>query len=144
MKTKTLKNQKPIEVDLHLRYRCPKIKCGYDHWISLRQAKTKNFKIVCDCGNVFHPKQVLKIKVLYKNKTKKKSCSDRIETQSVLDRIVPEDTKNNCSKMLMKYGFTKEESLTLIHKAYKQSKIESQSLLIKFILQNLETLNDFS
>lgn len=141
---KTTKKQKPIEVDLHLRYRCPKVKCGYDHWISLRQARTKNFKIVCDCGNVFNPKQVIKIKVLYKNKTKKKFCSDRVETKPVLDTIVSEETKNSCSKLLMTYGFTKEESFILIDKAHKQSKIDSPSLLVKFILQNLETLNDFS
>lgn len=71
MKTKKIKNQKPISLDVHLKYRCPNHNCGYEHWLSLLETQTQNFKIVCECGSVFKPKRINKIKVIYKDNKKK-------------------------------------------------------------------------
>ena len=65
MITKITKNQKPISLDVHLKYRCPNNNCGYEHWLSLLETQTKNFKIVCDCGTVFKPKKIKTLKIIY-------------------------------------------------------------------------------
>ena len=64
MKTKK-KTERPIEIDAHLKYKCPNDSCGYFHWLSLQEAQTKNFKIVCDCGNVFKPKRIKTLEIIF-------------------------------------------------------------------------------
>lgn len=62
---KTQKLQKPIDADIHLKYRCKK--CGIDHWLSFKEASTKNFKVVCYCGSVFKVKQLSGFKFKYED-----------------------------------------------------------------------------
>jgi uncharacterized protein YbcC (UPF0753/DUF2309 family) len=136
---KKMKNQKPIEIDAHFKYRCPKSSCGFDHWISLKESKTKGFRIVCDCGFVFKPKRISKIKILYadiKLVEKKEQPVKTIEKPKI-----PIDFKNSCVRLLVTYGFTKEESVSLCEKAFEKNPVNSSGLLIKYILQNLEELN---
>lgn len=139
----TKKNQKPIEIDAHFRYRCPSRKCGYDHWLSLKETQTKNFKVVCDCGKIFKPKRIQKIKLIFEKTTITKTSNQT--TEQIPDKpttiTVPVDIKNSCARLLIGYGFTKEETLLLIEKAYTKHPVTSGSLLVKYILQNLEELN---
>lgn len=149
--------QKPIDIDAHLKYRCPQ--CGYDYWISLREAKTKDFKIVCDCKTVFKPKRVKKVRVLHfineeikaksskqlLRKKKKPSPHRKVNSKkSVKENILNEDTqklknakqineqlKNKCSNSLIAYGFTKSEALELITKAYEKTGAEDPIILVK-------------
>ena len=144
MKTKTMKkNQKPIEIDAHFRYKCPSPKCGYDHWLSLKETQTKNFKVVCDCGKIFKPKRIKKIKLLFEKTTIIKASN--IVSEQISDKpkiiTVPVDMKNSCARLLIGYGFTKDEAFLLIEKAYVKHPVTSGSLLVKYILQNLEELN---
>jgi hypothetical protein len=117
------KNQKPIEINPYFKYRCSDSSCGYDHWISLQEAKTKNFKIVCDCGNIIRPKQIKTIKIAYKENT-------IVKTKPNLDtRLLTEYTDVLCG-----YGFTHDESVKLINIAYQQIPNGSKREIIKLAL----------
>jgi hypothetical protein len=135
------KNQKPIEVDAYLKYRCPLSKCGYDHWLSLKETKTKNFKIVCECGSILIPKQISKLNIVY-TEDNSVSATEPPEQIKIIEKPkIPIDFKNNCVRVLVGYGFTKEESIDLCEKAFEKNPVNSSGLLIKYILQNLEELN---
>lgn len=136
--------QKPIDIDAHLKYRCPK--CGYDYWISLREAKTKNFKIVCDCKTVFEPKMIKKIKISYGSIKKNLPKKKKIVTESLKKSTDPipvvvetprekpkidDILKNKCVKLLVTYGFTKSEATDLIIKAYEKNTTDDPVLLVK-------------
>lgn len=135
------KNQKPIDIDGHLLYRCPNIKCKYDHWLSIKEAQTKNYKVVCDCGQIFKPKTIKKLKIVYEKISEQKPEQSDKKEPIVESIVLPDSLKNSCSKLLMSYGFTEPESNDLIEKAYNKTRINNPSALIKYILQNLETIN---
>jgi hypothetical protein len=143
MKTKIkLKNQKPIDIDVHFKYRCPKLDCGYDHWLSLKESKTPEFKIVCDCGHVFKTKRVAKIKIVYEKTKPLIKKDESLETSKVIEKSkAPVDLKDSCVKLLVSYGFTKNESSFLCDKAFEKNPESNPGLLIKYILKNLEELN---
>jgi len=129
IKTK-LKSQKPIEIDASFKYNCPSEDCENEHWIFLRQAQVKNFKIVCDCGLVFKPKQIKNIKIIFeKNYSKQKNIEDIAES-------TPVDLLNKCAKILCGYGFDLDESKTLIKKSYDSFKTNDVALLIKNALKS--------
>lgn len=155
---KIVKNQKPTNIDVHLTYRCPNKVCGYDHWIKLNAAKTKNYKIVCDCGCVFKPKLIKTIKIIYvpnqksikvQNKSDQVDDENRYETykpgyQNELEKVepvepnIPEQLITKATSVLIGYGFTKSESVILIKKAYINHPTEDTIELIRNILSNLE------
>jgi hypothetical protein len=144
---KKSKSQKPIEIDAHFKYRCPKSSCGFDHWLSLKESQTKGFKIVCDCGYVFKPKRISNIHIVYANilSVKKPELETQIKpdepTQTIEKPKIAVDLQNDCVKLLVGYGFTQEESLSMCEKAFDKNPTTSAGLLIKYILQNLEQLN---
>lgn len=94
MKKKKNKFVRPIDVEVYIKYRCNNKKCEMNHWISFAEAKTPNYRIVCDCGKVLRPKPVSKIKIVYPKKNK-----------TNLDKILDESYK-----ALSHYGFSKQES----------------------------------
>lgn len=124
MQTKKIKCQKPISLDLHLQYRCSE--CDQEKWLSLVETQTKRFKVVCDCGNVFSPKQIDTIKIVYKNKTPPKNKSE-----------FPEEYIRKCTKSLMLYGFSEKEAYCLLSENYIQNPTDNCLLLIKQTLANL-------
>lgn len=148
MKTKTIKkNQKPIDIEAHLKYVCPIRSCGFEHWLSLNEAQTKNFKVVCECGCIFKPKQIKKLKILYKQIIKSSTDiitaitvedKSNIEQPPTVEKIeIPVDLSNECVKLLIAYGFTKQESVVLSSKAFSKTGESNSSNLVKYILQNL-------
>ena len=141
-----IKNLKPIDVDSHFKYRCPQIDCGYEHWLSLKQVSIKNFKIVCDCGSVFKPKKISKIKIVYEaNSVKTQQQESVVKNKSVVQSYeIPVDTENKCVKILAKYGFTHSESVELINKGYSKNPTNDETVLIRYILKNLGDLNGFN
>jgi transcription elongation factor Elf1 len=127
MKTKKT-NLKPVEHDVHLKYLCPV--CNEVHWLSLNEAKTKNFTVVCECGEAFRVKRVSQIKLDYaKRKIQKEKQSIPLD---LLDRSV---------KILIPYGFTKEEASSMLSESYSKNPIENILLLIKQTLENLGEKN---
>jgi hypothetical protein len=144
MKTKK-KNQKPIDIDGHFKYRCPKSNCGYDHWLSLKQVQIKNFKVVCDCGTVFKPRTIKRIKIVYEDIIEKQP--QIVEDQpkhTVVEQIkIPIDLQKKCSTILCGYGFTSAECIELTEKAYSKNPTDDIGSLVKYIIKNLGELNEF-
>jgi hypothetical protein len=151
------KNLKPIELDINCKYRCPNIECGYFHWISLKEAKTKNFKIVCDCGTIFKPKQISNVQIIYiedkinnennsvdisANKIVKANTDTDYITDIVKVIVIPESTKNKSIKLLIDYGFTESESELFVEKAYGKLQDSNPVSLVKYIMQNLEEFDE--
>lgn len=125
MNTILKKNQKPIEYDIHLKYRCPNSNCEQIHWLSLLEAKTKNFKVVCDCGCVFKPKQIDNIKLLY---TK---ASNKIKEKKTDNHTIDKHLLLKTTQILIGYGFTQQEANDLIVKTYNKSPTTDCGTLVK-------------
>jgi hypothetical protein len=134
--TKTkLKSQKPIEIDASFKYKCPSENCDNEHWLFIRQTQVKNFKIVCECGLVFKPKQIKNIKIIYE-----KPISKRKKTEDIIDSI-PVDLLNQCAKVLSGYGFDLDEAKELIKQSYNSSKTNDVGSLIKNVLKSFGEKN---
>lgn len=69
--------------------------------VLLREAQTKNYKVVCECGCVFKPKTIKKLKIVY-NKIQKETGN------------LPLDLLDQCAKILVDLGFDKIQSIDLI------------------------------
>lgn len=137
--SKIKKFQKPIDIDAHLKYRCPNQSCGQDHWISLLQAQTKNFRIVCYCGIVFRPKRIAKVRVKYAEqiiKTKQTQTNTKSNNNNI-----PQQLLDKCSDALIDYGFTKQEAVNLISRTYIINQTDNHLELIKLALQSLGDIN---
>lgn len=142
MKTqKIIKNQIPISIDLHLKYRCPNSECSNVHWVSLNEAKTKNFKVVCYCGTVFSPKVVKKVKLQYGQKKKVSHRTEDSNTEIVQKqetqpkKQIPKDILEKAASILIQYGFTKNESQELIVETFNQYDIIDTTELVKLALK---------
>jgi hypothetical protein len=134
--TKTkLKSQQPIEIDASFKYKCPSENCDNEHWLFIRQTQVKNFKIVCECGLVFKPKQIKNIKIIYE-----KPISKRKKTEDIIDSI-PVDLLNQCAKVLSGYGFDLDEAKELIKQSYNSSKTNDVGSLIKNVLKSFGEKN---
>jgi hypothetical protein len=135
-------NQKPTEYDIHLKYLCQQ--CGETHWLSFLEASTKNFKVVCSCGNTFKIKRVDGFKLKYTNRKKKSTVvqhtSDPILLDNTTEQEIPVDLLNSCVKILTGYGYEKEESIDLLSSAYRKNPVDSVSSLVKQTLASLKDL----
>jgi hypothetical protein len=130
-----LKSQKPIEVDASFKYKCPSENCDNEHWLFIRQTQVKNFKIVCECGLVFKPKQIKNIKIIYEKPTKKRKASEDIVDSISVDLL------NQCAKVLSGYGFDLDESKELIKQSYDSCKTNDVGSLIKNALKSFGEKN---
>lgn len=131
LKKKITKNLKPTEIDAHIRYVCPDIDCGFDHWISLRESQTKNFIIVCDCGLKIRPKTVKTIKIIYKKQIVKQKPKE-----------LPVDTLKKCLKIMFDFGFVESEAEPLLIKAYTEHEIDDHMELVKKAIASIGVEND--
>ena len=119
---KKIKIQKPIDTDVSLKYNCPT--CNLEHWLFLREAQTKNYRVVCDCGTVFKPKRVNRIKILYASLDKPKEI---VEEKS----DIPVDVLDQSVKILCDHGFSKRESVDLVKRAFSVEHSLSVISLVK-------------
>jgi hypothetical protein len=140
MKKITKANLKPVDFEAHFKYRCPT--CSCEHWLSYKQAKTKHFKVVCDCNTVFEVKTIKSIKAVYlENSIPTITHDKKVEEQpSVATKKIPVDILNKCNKILVGYGFTVDESTNMLDKAYATYPNNDYITLIKIALGN--TLGD--
>jgi hypothetical protein len=129
------KSQKPVKVDTSLKYLCPNIECGCEHWLFLVEAQTKNFKVVCECGAVFRPQRIDNIKIIYSKKNKKTQSKHDTESKETIS----ENLLNRCSQILISYGFEKSEALCLIQATYDKYRTDDVKTLIKQALLEIPT-----
>ena len=132
------KFQKPIDIDAHFKYRCAS--CNLDHWISFNEAKTKNYKIVCDCGNVFKPKRIKTVKIVYEETSKplQNKAPEPINNVVVLDKEI----LSKCVGLLTSYGFTNQEAENLIKQTYVKNPTNDCMQLIKNTLESIGVNNE--
>ena len=127
---KKIKNLRPIDVDVNLKYVCPN--CCLEHWVTLKQVQYSKFVIVCDCDVILKPKTVEKIRTVYH----KKNVKSKIDETTIDPKLL-----NVCCRTLETYGFGKEESVILVKKAYLDTKSIEAAVLIKHSLSNFGEKN---
>ena len=158
MLKKKVQSQKPIEHDIHLKYKCPT--CDQHHWLAFREAKTKNFKVVCDCNTVFKVKRISAFKIKYQlenksfeiEKTKKEIAPPIVVPPVVVPPVVapivaalpqiPLELLNKACKLFITYGFTQKESTSLLKSSYEKNPVDDYSALIKNTLELLRENKD--
>ena len=165
MLKKKVQSQKPIEHDIHLKYKCPT--CDQHHWLAFREAKTKNFKVVCDCNTVFKVKRISAFKIKYQlenksfeiEKTKNEIAPPIVAATVVAPIVVPPivitpivvppvvapivaappqiplELLNKACKLFITYGFTQKESILLLKSSYEKNPVDDYSSLIKNTLE---------
>lgn len=140
---KNKKSLKPTEIEVHIKYECPK--CESKHWLSLREAQTPGFIIVCECNEVYRVKTVDKVMLKYKKKANTKITTpiiqtkqedvivpEKVEEQAIIEKpIIPEEILKKCVNILEQYGFTHSESVDLIKDSYANEPSESVVNIIK-------------
>lgn len=129
------RNLKPIDIDGHLKYRCPN--CGIDHWASFKEVSTKKFIIVCDCETVFSVKRIVTIDMVYAKSKKSKQKTETPSQQQIVVKSnqesakIPNQLLEKATKMLVALGFTKEEAIKMLTETYASNPTENIALLIK-------------
>lgn len=127
--------QKPIELDVSLKYTCPNINCNISHWLFLREAKTKNFKVVCDCGTTFKPKRIKNLTVVY---SKQKSTKNRVDKTHSSDKLCDSDPILIRAINIMKsLGYSEHEALSCINAVYSSNVYNDPGILVKAAISNL-------
>lgn len=129
MKIKTKKILKPIDVDVSLKYTCPNNDCKFDHWLFLREAQAKNFKIVCECGTIFKPKRIQKIEIVYANQESVKETVDKPKGSGKIKKY-PEFV-SRAVNMVVSFGYPKKDAQDKIVLLYEQEKIIDPAILVK-------------
>lgn len=132
--------QKPIEYDIHLNYVCQQ--CGQNHWLSIDEASTKRFKVVCDCGHIFGVKRVKDFKLLFHKKhiksqqTEKKPTSVQPKVETISDELLAQIIPT-----LITYGFTQKEAKDMATDSYAKCPQNNAIGLVKQILESLRNNN---
>jgi len=151
-KTKTIQKIKPSNHDISFQYICRN--CGSSYWLFMREVCTKNFFVVCDCGDIIKPKRISKITVHYqedtskthRRKKKKKSQHDEKvkkdeDNVDIKKTEIDPDILFSASKNLMSLGFTEKEAKDLIKKSYEVIGKNDCAELVKYSM-NLVDKND--
>lgn len=138
MKTKQIiKNLRPIELNVHLKYTCPN--CSVEHWLSLQEAKTRGYLIVCDCDTVLKVKTIDFLKVKF---YKKQKSTKPVERESVVESTkIDVDLLSKCCTILNSYGYEKSEVEDLIIKTYENNPTTDIKTLVKNTLMNIGDIN---
>jgi hypothetical protein len=127
-----MRNLKPTNCDITLRYVCPN--CSNEHWIRLKQAQYEKFVIVCDCDIILKTKPIVSVKILYR---KKKSEKKVVHKQEEIDSAI----LDRCFNSLSAYGFSRKESESLVKECYKESKSTDCITLVKLSLSKFGEKN---
>lgn len=133
-KTQTRTYQKPIDVDIHFKYTCPNDQCSNHHWISLGESKTVGFKVVCDCGFVFKPKPVSKIKICYRHKKQINGVFDK-KTNS--GKIALSECSIKALKTMIALGYSEKEARLMIVSVKNYESIDDHLYLVKLAISKI-------
>lgn len=129
MKTKKIKNLKPIELNLHLKYKCPE--CDVEHWLSLDETKTKEYVTVCYCKTKLKVRPIKSIRIVYS-----KSGSSKPKSQKE-SQAIPVALLESCVKILIDYGYSEKEAKALIEESYVKNPTDNALVVIKNILTTI-------
>jgi len=132
------KNQKPIEYDIHLKYICKK--CGQPHWLSFKEASTKNYKVVCDCNHIFKVKRVTGFKLKFDSIKTNNSIVKETKPVTKTENVIPKDLLDTVVNSLVNLGFTVREAKSLVIKSYSDCPTNDIGLLVKQTLESLKNV----
>lgn len=128
-----MKNLKPIETDAQFKYKCIDPECGSEHWLFLNQVTVKNFKLVCDCGQVYKIKQVGGVRIKY---IRKKPLSVNQKSQDPVSQSTNQPEHfNKAISILKHYGFDQTEAQDLVKRVYDITQCSDHLLLVKDALK---------
>jgi len=138
------KRLRPIDQDIHLKYRCHS--CTLDHWLSIKETQTKGFKIVCDCGEILKVKLIEKIEIVYQKIMKKEILPEPIKSEESppeleIRETIPIDLLSQCCTILLGYGFDISEGENLIVSAFNEKPTYTCVDLIKQALKKFGEKN---
>jgi hypothetical protein len=122
---KKVKNLKPTEIDLHIKYSCPNKSCKNDHWATLKESQTKNFIMVCECGYIIKPKRIDKVKIVYHKTNTTKKIIPKENT------IIPKDILSKSIPMMVALGYSEEEAFRMLTSYYSHNPITDYKALVK-------------
>lgn len=142
MKTKQLKkkNQKPIEIDVSFKYNCPNKICEITHWLFLRQAQTQNFKVVCECGTVFKPKQVKTVQIVYTSSESVKKVFDSSKSCDTVETV--SECVRRATNIMVSLGYQKDKILESLKKVQQSEKIDDYKILVKKAISKLGGIDE--
>ena len=126
MVNKMRKNQKPTDYDISFKYICSD--CGNEHWLFLREVKTKGFKIVCDCSQIIEPGIIKDIDIIYDSDTEEEVITEQSS--------IPEQTLRSCCKTLSDFGYSETESKNMIMQSFDVLQVEEPSTIIEYAIKN--------
>lgn len=134
---------KPVECDVHLKYLCPT--CGQAHWLSMREAKTKNYKVVCYCDSVFTVKRIKNFKLIYASQKSPKAEETKptIHTteNTTANKTIPIDNNmlHKARDILVGYGFKPSEAEDALLASYNNSPVHTYIDLVKQTLASMRS-----
>jgi len=135
-----MNHQNPIELDVSLKYKCSNIDCNISHWLFLREAKAKNFKVVCDCGTTFKPKRIKKIKIVYDRPV---AVTNKVDKSIDFTKLSDSDPILKRAMGIMKsLGYSEKESLSYINAVYALNKYDDPKILVKNAISNFGVNNE--
>lgn len=159
--------QKPTDINLHIKYRCPNKNCFNEHWLSLQEASIPDFKVVCEyCETVFAPYPIVKVCLYYvkdttqvinnKNafsikeyKKKNKETQENIKQAAPVESIIPEtifetmdQTKARFAETMTELGFNNEKEISeMFEKAYSTCPTTDIKTLFKIAVLEIGETN---
>lgn len=133
-----IKKLKPVEIDCSLKYVCNE--CNNAHWIFLREAKVKNFKIVCECDNIIYPKTISEISLVYKH-TEAITNKPTVVIPPVPASKVSLDIQRECDTILKGMGYSSEEIADIIPEAIDSARVSYIKAIIDYSLKNIGDKN---
>jgi hypothetical protein len=138
--------QKPVDFDAYFKYNCANKKCSNQIWISTVEAKTKEFKIVCDlCNCVFRPARIKDIQIQYYTHNAKKIRPLEICTENNTNKIKetnkesdpkPEDFKfiRDAIDTMVSFGYTQKEAEKSVKDYHRDTGEESSVTIVKTLM----------
>jgi hypothetical protein len=132
---------RPIDQDIHFKYRCHI--CVLDHWLSFKETQTKGFRIVCDCGQILKVKLIEKIEIVYQKVIKKEIPPDPDKPEGLPKKseTIPIDLLSQCCTILLGYGFDISEGENLIVSVFNEKPTYTCVDLIKQALKKFGEKN---
>jgi hypothetical protein len=109
--------------------------CSVEHWLSLEEAKTKGYLIVCDCDSVLRVKLIDSLGIKF---YKKQKSTKTVESEKVIEiDKISIDLLSKCCTILSSYGYEKSEVEHLIIKTYENSPTTDIKTLVKNTLMKI-------
>lgn len=136
---------KPVSKDIYYEYICSQ--CGCNHWITHREASSKNFRIICDCEAIIKPQRIIDTKIIYAKPKHRKNDSSVTTGQRRLnpstDPVIKETNgqENNtacavaetsllkiqqqAANIMSQYGYTIEEAMRIIINCDEKNEVKT-------------------